>query len=937
MKRIITLLSILYLLMCLPLSSIANDFMLITKDKALQVYIDPKEKEVVQTSRDIFFSDVELVSGIKAKLQSPGNSFSVVAGTIGTNKYIDELISRKLIQADGLKDQWEAFRIQIITDNNKDILVVAGSDSRGTAYGILELSRLIGVSPWVWWADALPDKKDEVSLKRDYYTQQQPSVQYRGIFLNDEDWGLMPWSSKNYEQTSRKGQIGPKTYARIFELLLRLRANTLWPAMHESTVPFYFVEGNKEMADKYGIVLGTSHCEPLMRNGAGEWDNKKYGEYNYLTNKETINQYWGERLQEAGKYENFYTIGMRGVHDGKMEGVKTLDEQTSVLQDVIDNQRQLLTKYVGKDASSIPQAFIPYKEVLSVYENGLKLPDDVTLVWCDDNYGYLTRLSNTEEQKRKGGGGVYYHISYWGRPHDYLWLSTTQPSLIYYQMQNAWKHNVRKLWILNVGDIKPAEYDMEFFLDMAWNINSIDDSNIYQHMDTWLTREFGKALSPQLSFVMKEYFRLASIRRPEFMGWSRVEEYSVKGGKTPVIDTEFNPFMFGDEIEQRIADYDRITDIINQLGEEIPDNRKSAYFQLMTYPVNAAAEMNKKLLYAQKARLFAKHNLPDANLYALQSNNAYNEITALTMAYNRDMAKMKWDGMMDMKPRKLAVFERAPLPDRVDIANSGKASVWIEGEEQPRTAGATINLQPLVKHAKDSTFVILLQQGNQPVEWTFNTSLNWLNAKEVATNELNLKRLVLSINWDNVTKDRVSGECSLSINGEIYNFVLTAINNNITKGMESDRMIAMNAVDYSLSPKQARPIQGLGHSLNAMVIPVGEKYFVEYTIYTTSMGEAVIRTALIPNHPIEGKDLRYAIAVDNEKPQIVSLATEFRSEPWKINVLRNQTVKETIHNITKPGKHTIRIYALDEGVVLDQIMVDFDKDRKFYQIPVSKQ
>ena len=202
--------------------------------------------------------------------------------------------------------------------------------------------------------------------------------------------------------------------------------------------------------------MGTSHCEPLMRNGAGEWDNKKYGEYNYLTNKETINNYWGERLAEAGRFENFYTIGMRGVHDGHMEGVKTLDEQTSVLQDVINNQRKLLTRYVGKDASLIPQAFIPYKEVLSVYENGLKLPEDVTLVWCDDNYGYLTRLSNKEEQKRKGGGGIYYHVSYWGRPHDYLWLSTTQPSLIYYQMKNAWDHNVRKLWILNDGDIKPA-------------------------------------------------------------------------------------------------------------------------------------------------------------------------------------------------------------------------------------------------------------------------------------------------------------------------------------------------------------------------------------------------------------------------------------------------------------------------------------------------
>lgn len=693
---------------CTIMPSFAEDFALLNKDKPLSIYIDKNETSVVQTSKDIFISDATLVSEVKADLQDANGLFSVVAGTIGTNKFIDELVSRKLISVDKLRGQWEAFQIQIVTYQNRKILVVAGSDSRGTAYGILELSRLIGVSPWVWWADVLPKKKDSITIPDDYYTLQQPSVQYRGIFLNDEDWGLMPWSSKNYEQTDRKGQIGPKTYARIFELLLRLRANTLWPAMHESTIPFYFVDGNKEMADKYGIVLGTSHCEPLMRNGAGEWDNKKYGEYNYLTNKETINNYWGERLAEAGRFENFYTIGMRGVHDGHMEGVKTLDEQTSVLQDVINNQRKLLTRYVGKDASLIPQAFIPYKEVLSVYENGLKLPEDVTLVWCDDNYGYLTRLSNKEEQNRKGGGGIYYHVSYWGRPHDYLWLSTTQPSLIYYQMKNAWDHNVRKLWILNVGDIKPAEYDMEFFLDMAWNINSVNDNSVYSHMQKWMERNFGSGLSTELSSVMREYYRLANIRRPEFMGWSRVEEYSaIKGGKTPTTDTQFNPFMFGDEIQRRISDYDNISNKVSQLETEVPERLKDAYFQLIAYPVYASAEMNKKLLYAQKTRLFANHNLPVANEYSQWSKNAYNNIAALTYTYNRDISKMKWDGMMDMKPRKLAVFEQASLPEKISSDNSDKVAVWFENEDQPALSGKPVSLTTLVKDEQDSTFIAL--------------------------------------------------------------------------------------------------------------------------------------------------------------------------------------------------------------------------------------
>jgi len=224
------------------------------------------------------------------------------------------------------------------------------------------------------------------------------------------------------------------------------------------------------MADKYGIVMATSHCEPLMRNSAGEWDAKKYGQYNYLTNKDSIISYWTERLKKVGQSENIYTIGMRGVHDGQMQGVKTLDEHTKALNLIIQDQRNLLSRYVNADVTKVPQVFVPYKEVLSVYDNGLQVPDDVTLIWCDDNYGYITRLSNEQERKRKGGSGVYYHISYWGRPHDYLWLCTTSPAQIYTEMKRAWDYGAQKLWILNVGDIKPGEYDTEFFMDLAWNI-----------------------------------------------------------------------------------------------------------------------------------------------------------------------------------------------------------------------------------------------------------------------------------------------------------------------------------------------------------------------------------------------------------------------------------------------------------------------------------
>ena len=320
-------------------------------------------------------------------------------------------------------------------------LYAVGADDRGTAYALLEISRLAGVSPWVWWNDASPIRKPVLEIADDYSVYHVPSVEYRGIFINDEDWSLQPWSWQTFEKGQKAGTIGVRTYKEIFGLLLRLRANTLWPAMHPSTVPFYFVEGAKEVADSFGIVMGTSHCEPLMRNNVGEWDESVRGPYNYITNRNSVLDYWRERLEEAGGYENIYTIGMRGIHDGHMEGVKTMDERVGALRQVICDQRELLKEYVCPEVTSVPQLFVPYKEVLEIMDNGLEVPDDVTLMWCDDNYGHITRLSDSIQQERKGGAGIYYHLSYWGRPHDYLWLGTTQPGLIYSEMLNAYKHN----------------------------------------------------------------------------------------------------------------------------------------------------------------------------------------------------------------------------------------------------------------------------------------------------------------------------------------------------------------------------------------------------------------------------------------------------------------------------------------------------------------
>ena len=515
-------------------------------------------------------------------------------------------------------------------------IVIEGSNGRGMAYGLLELSRMAGVSPWVWWGDVVPERKSRLTIDEDFVTEQSPSVEYRGIFVNDEDWSLRPWSYLNYEK-GEKGHIGPKTYKRIFQLLLRLRANAIWPAMHTGTTAFFKIPGAKAMADSCGIVIGTSHCEPLLRNNVDEWDVKVRGAFNYKTNREQVQQYWIERLQEVRKSkDNMFTIGMRGIHDGSMEGYKTTQEKLEGLQQVIDDQQELLRQYIGAPEKQM-QVFVPYKEVLELYQKGLKVPDYVTLMWCDDNYGYMTRLSNAEEQQRSGGGGVYYHLSYWGRPHDYLWLTTTQPGLIYNEMREAYDHNVRKLWIVNVHDPKVASYDLELFLDMAWNIDCVSGETLNDHLRAWLCRQFGQTAGERLFPVMHEFFRLCGERRPEFMGFTQVEldKKKYNRGLSPVSEVPLTQ----QEAAARLAAFEQLKAAVIAVRHEVRPELSDAFFAAIEYPVFATAAMNTKILAD-----------------SVKSHQAYEEIQSLTKHYN-EMNGGKWRYLMDAAPRQLPVFE----------------------------------------------------------------------------------------------------------------------------------------------------------------------------------------------------------------------------------------------------------------------------------------
>jgi len=767
----------------LPYYAIAD--VIFHKGINIHLSIDAKEAKVVHTALDIFARDYKSVFGgnvIKTGKQQ------IIVGTLGIGAAAEQLIDTNSIQY--LKTYAEAYVIQV--KNNQ--IIIVGSDKRGTAYGILELSKRIGVSPWEWWADSPIEKQNSFTFKNGLNLFEYPSVKLRGIFLNDEDFALNPWSNLTHEPSKIKGQIGPKTHARIFELLLRLRANTFWPAMHDVSVAFFQTPGNKEIADKYGIIVGASHCEPMMRSANTEWKIDGKGNYDYVNNRENVLQFWQTRVAELKNSDNIYTLGIRGVHDGKMQGANTLKEQKDAITNIFKDQRQMLANTINANLEKIPQVFIPYKEVLDVYNMGLEVPEDVTLMWTDDNYGYIKHFPTEAERKRKGGNGVYYHISYWGRPHDYLWLATNHPAQIYTQMKMAYDKGAKDIWILNVGDIKPGEYLTELFLDMAWNIDAIEDNKngLDKHLQNWLSREFGAKSASALRNIMDEYYRLAYIRKPEFMGNSRTEEKDPKWKE--IADLPFTE----KELKDRLTAYQKIATQVLNISKIISPAKKAAWFQLIEYPVLGAAEMNKKIIYGQLAR----HGLAQW----AQSDAAYNEIERLTLHYN-SLTGGKWNKMMNAKPRNLSVFDKVPQ----------------------------------VK----------------------------------ATQKLSVEQIP---------------------------------------------MVILNGMDYQNFSGSKPKSHGLGYESGAITIKKGD--VVNYLFKTANADSVYVQVALVPNHPVEGKLIRYEITIDDAKPEIVDYHTYDRNEEWKLNVLSNQAIKINKAQLKNGnGEHTITIKAIDDGVMLDQIKV----------------
>jgi hypothetical protein len=522
-----------------------------------------------------------------------------------------------------LKGCWECFQIALLHNpapGVKAALVIAGADRRGTAYGVYTLSQALGVSPWHWWADVAPLRRGLLHVSLSEPLHDGPAVKYRGLFINDEDWGLFPWASRTFEPEA--GTIGPRTCEQVFRLLLRLKGNTLWPAMHQVSGAFNANPRNAELAERYGIVMGSSHAEPLLRNNVAEWKAPPE-QYNYATHGSQVRDYWAERLKANGRFDNLYTLGMRGIHDSGMQGGGTVAEKQALLNRLIADQRELLAKHVG-DPTTLPQVFVPYKEVLPLLP-GLALPEDVTLVWPDDNFGYIRQFPDTAEARRSGGSGVYYHLSYLGAPLSYLWLSTTPPALVAEEMGRAFEAGAQRLWIANAGDIKPHEVNLSHWFDLAWNPAAVRAQGQQAYLSDLAQRLFGAA---EIAGLWDGFYRLNFERRPEHLQFHLPGERVRRSGMTRVA------------VDERLGRFARLLSALDALRPRIAAAQRAGFFQLVDYPLRASALANERFFALERYATTMERDPAAARRFATQAVRADQRLKALTARYNAG----RWSG-----------------------------------------------------------------------------------------------------------------------------------------------------------------------------------------------------------------------------------------------------------------------------------------------------
>jgi len=908
-----------------------GDFKLSWDASAAEVYVSQAETFAVRNAASLFAQDVERVTGRKPSLKNTVTGLSrhaVIVGTLGKCQVIKDLVKAGTLDVREVRGKWETFLIQVVPNPLPGVdtgLVIAGSDRRGAIYGLFNVSENMGVSPWYWFADVHPRKQTALVVKKGTYREGPPSVKYRGIFINDEMWGIRPWATKTYAPEEGQG-LGPKTYRRIFELLLRLKANHIWPAMHRGTIPFNYYDHNKVVADKYAIVMGTSHIEPMLRNniGGAEWDTEYPGEpWNYLTNHKHIYKYWEDRVKTNAKYENIYTIGKRGKDDQRGS-----DITVPVLEHIFADQRKILHDWVNPNPAKVPQVLIAYTEILGLLNRRLRVPDDVIICWPDDNWGNIRQLPNLQQQRRSGGSGVYYHFQWLqGASGCYNWLYTTPLGLIWQQMHMAYEYNVKTLWVANVGDIKPAEVGIEYFLRMAWDIKPWTSRHTRKFLLSWAARDFGTQYAEPIADILEKYFELGYARRPESM---------VQGsGKGPDKWDWFSLDNYNDEAQRRIDAYDELIRKTDVLYAQLPRELKDAFYEMVLYNVKCAGLHNKKVLYAQKSHAYGAQGRASAADYARLAQKALDDLKAVIEHYNTGLVTVgdKWNHMASMPGPYGGQAHQFDMPPLSYYSGSGPAclSMALEGAEDHVLPDFSV-------YSRNRRFIDLYNSGAGTVQWAAQVSDDWVHLSKSSGQFDKKSRIWVSIDWDKAPKGRQQ-QATVTFNGtgKALHASITAFNpasprpDRVRGFVESHGYVSIEAEHYSRKEDRKGAgweiVAGLGRTGNSVtVLPptipantgraiASSSPVLEYDVYLFSTGKVKVTLYSSPTRPIHaGYGLRYAVSFDNGTPIEVSGGSA--------SVVDNVRKMEKQFTIAQAGRHILKIWMVDPAVVLDKIVID---------------
>ncbi|MGO5244308.1 glycosyl hydrolase 115 family protein [Prevotella sp. LCP21S3_D2] len=591
--------------------------LLINGNDKVEIYMDTNDCRGVSYAANALVKDISKVSGSQATITS-NRKATILVGTIGHSAAIDQLVKQKRINGNLLKGKREKFIITVV-DNQ---LIIAGSDRRGTIYGIYELSQQMGVSPWYDWADVPVEHHDSIFVNKGIYTDGEPAVRYRGIFLNDEAPCLTSWVKNTYGT----GYGDHRFYQRVFKLVLRLRGNMMWPAMWGWA--FYADDAeNEKTADEMGVVMSTSHHEPMARNHQEYARNRKgWGPWNYQKNKANLQKFFREGIERMKGTEQIVTIGMRGDGDEAMSA----EADTKLMSQIINDQRKIIADVTGKKASETPQVWALYKEVLDYYDKGMKVPDDVTLLLCDDNWGNVRRVPNAKERKHKGGWGLYYHVDYVGAPRNSKMLNVTPVQNPWEQLTLAYENGIDRLWILNVGDLKPMEYPISQFMDMAWNPRKYDVNNITRHTRDWCAQQFGESQADEAARILNLICKYNGRCTPEMLDKNT---YSLENGEWQEV---VNQYL---QLE---------ADALRQYNS-LPAAYHDAYRQIILFPIELMSNLHQMYFAQAQNHALYKQNNPKANIWADECERLFKRDSLICDVYNHKMSGGKWNGMMTQK------------------------------------------------------------------------------------------------------------------------------------------------------------------------------------------------------------------------------------------------------------------------------------------------